>query len=60
MVAKFSIDKLDSAMKVIYSKGVSIYAPSSARDEINKLTSQLYGNKSCIENDEYNRMKVTV
>ena len=60
MIAKFSIDKLDSAMKVIYSKGVSIYAPSSARDEINKLTSQLYDNKSCIENDEYNRMKVNV
>jgi hypothetical protein len=60
MVAKFSIDKLDSAMKVICSNGVSIYAPSCARDEINKLTSQLYDNKSCIENDEYNRMKVTV
>jgi hypothetical protein len=56
MTARFPVDNLKKVAEIIYRSGVSLYAPSSYRESINKLNSVVYSNESCDEKYNDSRM----
>lgn len=60
MVANFPVADLEKAVAILYRAGISLYAPSGYREEINALNGNVYTNESLSKKDNESRIGFTV